>query len=362
MISNQIIQDSINDLSDITKVDFWVADVNGGLAAATYDDAKVEKEVVDSLLSSVADNIEVQNNHYFKVYDQNKPLFILAAKGDGKDTYSMGKIAVSQLQRLITAYKEKYDKNSFMQNLLLDNLLLVEIYNRAKQLKIETEARRIVYVIETFHLKDNSALETVKSIFSEKNRHFVTEVDERSIILVKGLAEEETLEDQEDTAHILVDMLNAEAMSKVRVSYGTIVEDIKSVSKSYKEAKMALDVGRIFYPGKTIIAYGALGIGRLIYQLPMNLCDMFLDEVFGRQIKEEIDEETLNTIDTFFENNLNISETARQLYLHRNTLTYRLEKIEKVTGLDVKNFEDAMTFKIALMVNSYKRYVENKGV
>ena len=346
MISNQIIRETINDLYDIMGVQMWVCDVAGNTLAYTKEAEQIPVEVITSLLSSVADNIEVQGQHYFKVYDQKKPVYILSAGGKS-DSYSVGKIAVTQLQRLVAAYKEKYDVNSFLQNLLLDNLLLVDIYNRAKQLKIDTSARRIVFVIKTWKKKDESAVELVRSLYSSRNKHFVTEVDEDSIILIKNLEKDETFEEQETTASTLVDMLNTEVMTMASVAYGTIVEDIKEISSSYKEAKMALDVGKIFYPDKMVISYKSLGIGRLIYQLPVSLCDMFLEEVFGGHMPDEADEETLNIVNGFFENNLNISETARKLYLHRNTLTYRLEKIEKLTGLNVKNFEDAMTFKIA---------------
>ena len=355
MISNQIIRETINDLYDIMGVQMWVCDVAGNTLAYTKEAEQIPVEVITSLLSSVADNIEVQGQHYFKVYDQKKPVYILSAGGKS-DSYSVGKIAVTQLQRLVAAYKEKYDVNSFLQNLLLDNLLLVDIYNRAKQLKIDTSARRIVFVIKTWKKKDESAVELVRSLYSSRNKHFVTEVDEDSII--KNLEKDETFEEQETTASTLVDMLNTEVMTMASVAYGTIVEDIKEISSSYKEAKMALDVGKIFYPDKMVISYKSLGIGRLIYQLPVSLCDMFLEEVFGGHMPDEADEETLNIVNGFFENNLNISETARKLYLHRNTLTYRLEKIEKLTGLNVKNFEDAMTFKIALMVASYKEVME----
>ena len=357
MISNQIIRDTINDLYDIMGVNMWVCDVAGNTLAYTKGAEQIPMEGITSLLSSVADNIEVQGQHYFKVYDQKKPVYILSAGGKS-DSYSVGKIAVTQLQRLVAAYKEKYDVNSFLQNLLLDNLLLVDIYNRAKQLKIDTSARRIVFVIKTWKKKDESAVELVRSLYSSRNKHFVTEVDEDSIILIKNLEKDETFEEQETTASTLVDMLNTEVMTMASVAYGTIVEDIKEISSSYKEAKMALDVGKIFYPDKMVISYKSLGIGRLIYQLPVSLCDMFLEEVFGGHMPDDADEETLNIVNGFFENNLNISETARKLYLHRNTLTYRLEKIEKLTGLNVKNFEDAMTFKIALMVASYKEVME----
>lgn len=359
MISNQVIQASIDDLKSITKVEICVMDLEGNELASTFEQSESYEKIVDYFVKSPADSQEIQGSHYFKVYDKEQAVYILVTRSGNEDAHTMGKVAVSQLQHLLAAYRVRYDKDNFIQNLLLDNLLRVDIYNRAKQLHIETEARRVVFIVETKYEKDNTAMETVKNLFSDKNRDFVTAVDEKNIILVKELKKYEEDKELAKTADMLVDMLNAEAMSKVRVSYGTVVNEIKNVSKSYKEAKMALDVGRIFYSQKTSIAYSMLGIGRLIYQLPVPLCDMFLKEVFEGSAAEEIDEETLMTINKFFETNLNVSETARQLYVHRNTLTYRLEKIEKLTGLDIKKFEDAMTFKIALMVSGYMKYKEN---
>src|SRR5699024_3055897 len=247
-----------------------------------------------------------------------------------------------------------------IQNLLLDNLLLVDIYNRAKKLHIDVEARRVVYVIETKVEKDLGARETLKTLFASKTKDFITAVDEKSIILVHELKAEEGYEESDQVANMSRDMLNSEAMSSVRIAYGTIVEEMKQVSKSYKEAKMALDVGKIFYAEKKVIAYNTLGIGRLIYQLPISLCQMFMKEVFGDNIPDSLDEETLITINKFFENNLNVSETSRQLFVHRNTLVYRLEKIKKLTGLDLREFDHAIMFKVALMVKKYLASRENR--
>jgi carbohydrate diacid regulator len=270
----------------------------------------------------------------------------------------IGKIAAFQIQNLLIAYKERYDKDNFIKNLLLDNLLLVDIYNRAKKLHIDTDVRRVVYIIETKNEKDANALETVRSLFAGKSKDFITAVDEKNIILVKEVKQNETYEDLNKTAKIILDMLNTEAMTKVYVSYGTVVSEIKDVSRSYKEAKMALDVGKIFYSGRNVVAYNNLGIGRLIYQLPMPLCKMFIKEIFEGKSPDDFDEETLATINKFFENNLNVSETSRQLYIHRNTLVYRLDKLQKTTNLDLRVFEDAITFKIALMVVKYMKYME----
>lgn len=271
----------------------------------------------------------------------------------------IGRVAVSQLQGLIVAYKERFDRNNFIQNLLLDNLLLVDIYSQAKKLQVSIEAMRVVYLVETKDEKDVMTLETVRSIFAPKSQDVITAVDENNIVVVKEVGANDNYESLEKIAQMLVDMLNTEAVAKVRVSYGTIVNQLKDVSKSFKEAKMAMDVGKVFYPEKTIVAYHTLGIGRLIYQLPLPLCEMFLHEVFGNVSPDTFDEETLLTINKFFENNLNVSETARQLFIHRNTLVYRLEKLEKNTGLDIRIFEDALAFKIALMVEKYMEYLEH---
>ncbi|PXV90995.1 CdaR family transcriptional regulator [Lachnotalea glycerini] len=359
MISNQILQNSINELKAITRVDLCILDIDGMTMASTSEDFEVNPDMINSFALSPADSQEIQGLHYFKVFDDRQLEYVLVAKGSSDDVYMIGKVAVCQIQNLIIAYKERFDKNNFIQNLILDNLLLVDIYNRAKKLHIEIEARRVVFMIETKNEKDNNALETVKNIFSSKSKDFITAVDERNIILVKELEAEESYNDLELTANVLVDMLNTEAMTQVRVAYGTIIDEIKEVSKSYKEAKMALDVGKIFYSEKNIVAYNTLGIGRLIYQLPIPLCEMFMKEVFGDNMPDSFDEETVTTINKFFENNLNVSETSRQLYVHRNTLVYRLEKLQKSTGLDIRIFDDALTFKIAMMVVNYMKYMES---
>lgn len=358
MISSQILQNTIDELHSITRLDFSVMDVEGNEVATTVPTDYIMPQAITQFVDSPADSQVVQNAHFFKVYDEKVLEFVLICKGSGEDVYMIGRIAVSQIQNLIVAYKERYDRNNFIQNLILDNMLLIDIYNRAKKLHIETEVRRIVYLIETKNEKDSTAVEIVKGLFSNRTKDFITEVDEKSIILVQELREQDDYEFVEETARMLRDMLNSEAMMSVRIAYGTIVNEIRQVSRSYKEAKMALDVGKIFYIEKSIIAYNTLGIGRLIYQLPIPLCQMFMKEVFTEKMPDSFDEETLTTINKFFENNLNVSETARQLYIHRNTLVYRLEKLQKSTGLDIRVFDDALTFKIAMMVVNYMKYME----
>ena len=357
MISNQILQNTIEGLKGIARVELCVMDVDGKEVAATMDMGNCSKPAVE-FAASPADSQEIQGYQYFKIYDEQQLEYILVAGGTGEDVYMIGKMVAFQIQNLLVAYKERFDKDNFIKNLLLDNLLLVDIYNRAKKLHIETEVRRVVYVVETNREKDGNELEKVRSIFGGKSKDFVTAVDEKNIIVVKELAENETYEDLEKTAEVILNLFKADEDCEAYIAYGTVVNEIKEVSRSYKEARMALDVGKIFFEEKNIIAYSALGIGRLIYQLPIPLCKMFIKEIFDGKSPDDFDEETLTTINKFFENSLNVSETSRQLYIHRNTLVYRLDKLQKSTGLDLRVFEDAITFKIALMVVKYMKYME----
>ena len=358
MISNQILQNTIDGLKSITRIDLCVMDTDGKALATTFPDADGFEDSVLTFVTSPADSQVISGHQFFKVYDENQLEYVLLVKGGSDDVYMIGKIATFQIQNLLVAYKERFDKDNFIKNLLLDNLLLVDIYNRAKKLHIDTDAKRVVYIVETKHEKDNNALETVRTLFATRNKDFITAVDEKNIIIVREVKPGETYGDLEKIAHIILDTLNTEAMSKVYVGLGTIINSLQDVSRSYKEARMALDVGKIFNSDQNVMLYNNLGIGRLIYQLPLPLCKMFIKEIFSDKTPDEFDEETLSTINKFFENNLNVSETSRQLFIHRNTLVYRLDKIQKTTGLDLRVFEDAITFKIALMVVKYMKYME----
>ena len=359
MISSQILQNTIDELHGITRVDFAVMDTEGNEVATTMQPDFILPQAVVQFADSPADSQVVQDAHFFKIYDEKALEFILVSKGTAEDAYMLGRVAVSEIQNLITAYKERFDKDNFIKNLLLDNLLLVDIYNRAKKLHIDTEVRRVVFIVETNRDKDGNELEKIRGIFGTKTKDFVTAVDEKNIIVVKEVGENEGYEELNKIAESMVNLFRADADSDVHVAYGTIVGEIKEVSRSYKEARMALDVGKIFFEEKDVIAYSTLGIGRLIYQLPIPLCKMFIKEIFDNKSPDDFDEETLTTINKFFENSLNVSETSRQLYIHRNTLVYRLDKLQKSTGLDLRVFEDAITFKIALMVVKYMKYMES---
>lgn len=359
MISNQILQNTIDGLKEITKNDFCILDTEGNVLVATFPEASAYEEAAAGFADSPADSQIMQGCQFFKVFDERQLEYVLLVNGDSDAVHMTGKIAVFQIQNLIIAYKERFDKDNFIKNLLLDNLLLVDIYNRSKKLHIDMEVRRVVYIIETEREKESGDLKKVRSIYGSSPQDFVTAVDEKDIIVVRTLSEQETYEDLNRTAEAILNLLKSDGRRDVHIAYGTVVGEIKEVSRSYKEARMALDVGRIFFQEKEIVAYSTLGIGRLIYQLPIPLCKMFIREIFDNKSPDDFDEETLTTINKFFENSLNVSETSRQLYIHRNTLVYRLDKLQKYTGLDLRVFEDAITFKIALMVVKYMKYMES---
>ena len=359
MISNQILQNTIEGLKSIARVELCVMDIDGKAVAMTADEMEQCGKPAAEFAKSPADSQEIQGYQYFKIFDEQQLEYILIAGGVGEDVYMVGKMVAFQIQNLLIAYKERFDKDNFIKNLLLDNLLLVDIYSRAKKLHIQTDVKRVAMIIETDNSKDSNVLEMMRTYFGSNNRDFITAVDENNVIVVKDLSEGDSSREIDRAADSIVSFLNKENLKNVRIAYGTIVNEIKEASRSYKEAKMALDVGKIFFAERDVIAYSELGIGRLIYQLPIPLCKMFIKEIFDGKSPDDFDEETLTTINKFFENSLNVSETSRQLFIHRNTLVYRLDKLQKSTGLDLRVFEDAITFKIALMVVKYMKYMES---
>lgn len=357
MLSNIVLQDTINGIKGITKCELTIVNLDGKVIASTKEDIAVSRQDIVSFAESQADYQEIRDMLYFKVYDDYQLEYIIIAQG-ADDPVMVGKLAAFQIRNLLVAYKEHFDKDNFIKNLILDNLLLVDVYNRAKKLHIDTDAKRTVFIMESDQNKDYSTLESVKSYFAKSKNDFITAVDEKSIIIIKELDESDGPEEMRAIASSIIDALGQGLKGNVRISYGNSVSEIREVSRSYKEARMALDVGKIFFEDLNVIAFSQLGIGRLIYQLPIPLCKMFIKEIFTSKSPDDFDEETLTTINKFFENSLNVSETSRQLYIHRNTLVYRLDKLQKSTGLDLRVFDDAITFKIALMVVKYMKYME----
>lgn len=261
--------------------------------------------------------------------------------------------ALTQIRCLCTAYKEKYNKNHFLQSLMTGTLPAYDVSERALRLHIEPEEPRVLFLLETRGTLDDTTLEILKNLFPSQKKIFLVPMTESSLVILRPLKASESEQDSAKIARTIVDTLNMEALTHVHIAYSGTLHHLLELSSAFQETRLALKVGKLFYSGQTVFPHNRLGIGRLIYQLPESLCEDFLSEIFGSDIPESLDEETTATIDRFLQNNLNIAETARQLHMHRNTLIYRLEQLERRTGLDLRKFEDAMTFKIASMVMNY---------
>ncbi|MEQ2371363.1 helix-turn-helix domain-containing protein [Blautia sp. CLA-JM-H16] len=356
----QTLQKSLDDWNRISGLDFCILDENNQIYITTCDRKLPSPEKLAQFREDPALCISNRTCSLYKLNGSSDNMLLLVW-GTGDSVPTIGELAVCQIESLLTAYAEKTDKNSFMQNLLLERYSQVEAFNKAARLRIAPSVRRAVFLVETKQHKDENALATIRNIFSARTRDFITALDDSGIIVVRELQSTESYEELEGIACMLVDMLNTEAMTSAWVSYSNVADDIMELSDAYKEARTALEVGKIFYADKNVFGYNRLGIGRLIYQLPTQVCDMFVNEIFGEESLDSIDDETLNIIRTFFENNLNLSETSRQLYVHRNTLVYRFEKLQKRFGLDVRTFEDALAFKLAMMVSDYLKYSRNHG-
>jgi carbohydrate diacid regulator len=312
-------------------------------------------------LNGERDSIVVVDGKTFKSLSGWSAQFDYAVfvRGDDEEAKLICNMAVVALNGVKSYYEEKYDKAAFVKNIISDNILLGDIYIRAKELHFASDVSRAVMLIRPTENVDVSLVDTIQSMFPNRQNDFVISMKDNDVVLVKQIQEGVTGRDLIKVAQQIEETVAAELRIKVVIGIGTVAEHLRDLARAYKEAQMAIDVGKVFDTERSVINYDNLGIGRLIYQLPITLCEMFLQEVFKKNPIDALDQETLFTINKFFENNLNVSETARKLFVHRNTLVYRLEKIKKLTGLDLREFDDAITFKVALMV---KKYLVSRGI
>lgn len=359
-MSNRLFPGIIHQMRDAVDRIIGVIDDNGVVIACSELVKMGEmRQGVREELAYTSDAITSGGYTYKPIGTSSKWEYIVFVEGEDKYAEKIATILAVSLSNIKNLYDEKYDKNSFIRNIILDNILPSDIYIKSKELRFNAEESRVVFLIK-FHSKtDVLSLDMVQNIFPDKNKDYVISTGESDIVLVKEVKPGTDIKEIEKIAKSIADTLNAEFYVKVSIGIGTVVDNIKDLARSYKEAQVAFEVGKVFDTEKNIISYENLGIGRLIYQLPTTLCEMFLQEVFKNGSLDSLDRETLMTIQAFFENNLNVSETSRKLFVHRNTLVYRLEKIRKLTGLDLREFDHAITFKVALMV---KRYLTTKPV
>lgn len=350
----KVFQSVVTRIRDAIGSDFGITDGTGAVIASTIEDeiGTMHEQCTDFLTSN-AMYIEKPGLVMKKIDINGRLDFVLFLVSDHPERKKHAELIAISLENAKLYYDEKYDRNNFMKNVLLGNILPGDITIRAKELRVKSESRRIVYLVRTEKTRELYAYNIIQSLFPNNNKDYIILLDDQNTILVKELKEREDNEEVHKKARIIIDTLNSELMIKASIGIGTEAESLRDVARSYKDAQTALKIGQIFEAEKNIVDYNHLGIGRLIYQLPTTLCRLFLNEVFREGVFETIDSETMMTIQKFFENNLNVSETSRQLFIHRNTLVYRLDKIQKITGMDLRKFDDAIYFKVAMMVKRY---------
>ena len=355
-MSNSVFQSVIVQLKDVTDRIFGVIDTEGCVVSCT-DMSMLGERWSDAALKvgSSSETIVTFAQKSFKAIVGNSNYFEYAVfcGGDDDIARSFCQLAYVALNDAKTFYEEKHDRGTFVKNIIMDNILPGDIYIRAKELHFSTDAPRAVFLIRQVGHSDVATVDVLAGMFPDKLQDFVLSINETDIAVVKQISGSTTAEDLEKMAASMEDNLRSELSIKTVIGIGTVADHLRELADSYKEAQTAIDVGKVFDTEKSIINYEKLGIGRLIYQLPTTLCEIFLSEVFKKNSIDSLDQETLFTINKFFENNLNVSETSRKLFVHRNTLVYRLEKIKKLTGLDLRQFDHAIVFKVALMVRKY---------
>ena len=353
-MSNRLFQGVIHQMRDVVDRTIGIVDETGAVISCS-DLGRIGevRNVNTPAVFSSATPVACDGSLYQAFGTHMRPEYAVFVEGEDSVAQNyIGVLAVS-LSSIKQFYDEKYDRTNFIKNIILDNILPGDIYIKARELYFESDVTRTVIIVRTLDASDVSVYEVLQNLFPEKNKDFVININETDIAIVKETKADIERKDIENLASSIADTLSGEFYVHTVIGIGTTVNNLKNLAKSFKEAQTALEVGKVFDTEKTIISYNNLGIARLIYQLPTTLCETFLKEVFKRGSIENLDQETLFTIQRFFENNLNVSETSRKLFVHRNTLVYRLEKIKKITGLDLREFDHAIIFKIALMVNKY---------
>ncbi len=355
-MSNSVFQSVILQLKDVSDRVFGVMDSDGCVVSCT-DPALIGERWEDAAVrvANASEDVVTFGQKCFKpIISKSNVLehtvFCTGADENARIACMMAYIALNDAK---VFYEEKHDRGTFVKNIIMDNILPGDIYIRAKELHFSTDAPRAVFLVRQIGQSDVATVDVLSAMFPDKSQDFVLSINESDIAVVKQISSHTTVAELEALAQSMEDKLKNELFIKTVIGFGTVAEHLRSLADSYKEAQTAIDVGKVFDTEKSIINYENLGIGRLIYQLPTTLCNIFLSEVFKKNSIDSLDQETLFTINKFFENNLNVSETSRKLFVHRNTLVYRLEKIKKLTGLDLRQFDHAIVFKVALMVRKY---------
>ena len=357
-MSNRLFQTLLHQMKDVVGRTIGVIDENG-IVIACSELSKIgeSKQRIREELSYSQDAVIYEGYTYRFVNSAGKNDCICFVEGGDSHSDNMAQLLSIFLGNMKNLYDEKYDKGSFIKSIILDNILPSDIYIKSNELHFSNDESRVVFVVKFQNLSDTPPYEIIEQMVEGGDKSYVINISEQDVVIVREVDSDCEPEEMEAYARELITAISKNHGLKALVGISSVVDNLKDLARAYKEARIAFEVGKVFDIERPVISYENLGIGRLIYQLPTTLCEMFLSEVFKKGSLESLDRETLMTVQSFFENNLNVSETSRKLFVHRNTLVYRLEKIRKLSGLDLREFDHAVTFKVALMV---KKYLSNK--
>ena len=353
-MQNRLFQNTLTQLKKDIKRVIGVIDDSEAIIACS-DESRIGNTVdnIYTVFDYSGETKCIGGFSYKKIETFNKTEYLIFCEGDDEIAANACALMGVHFLTLKQYYDEKYDRNSFVKNIIMDNILLGDVLYRTRELHLSVEAKRVVYLVRLANLSENNVIDVLQGLFPDKKRDFVIRIDDHDMVVIKEFDDDASAEKSMQIAQTIFDTLSAEEMVSISVGVSTVVDTIQELGQAYRESRIALEVGKVFDTEKSVISYDNLGIGRLIYQLPTTLCELFLNEVFKKESINVLDSETIYTIQKFFENNLNVSETSRKLFVHRNTLVYRLDKIKKLTGLDLREFDDAIIFKVAMMVNKY---------
>ena len=355
-MSNSVFQSVIQQLKEASDRVFGVVDNEGFVISCTNAELLGERwqDAVLSLAESGEQSVVIGQRTFRAIFGATGSVeYAVFCEGTDAQGTLLCNMAYIALNDAKVYYEEKHDRGTFVKNIIMDNILPGDIYIRAKELHFATDAPRAVFLVRQMGQSEGTLVDVLSGLYPDKLQDFVLSINETDVAIVKQLAAIPSNEELEKMAQDVENTVSEELGVSTVIGIGTVVGHLRDLADAYKEAQTAIEVGKVFDTEKSIINYENLGIGRLIYQLPTTLCDIFLSEVFKKNSIDTLDQETLFTINKFFENNLNVSETSRKLFVHRNTLVYRLEKIKKLTGLDLRQFDHAIVFKVALMVRKY---------
>ena len=352
-MSNKLFQNVVTQMGEAVGKTIGVVDESFTVCACS-ELSLIGEPLGISAADTANEDVYVRGDFTFKNFGAaEKPEYSVFVQGTDAVSASFANLISVSMSNVKQYFDENFDRANFVKNIILENIMPGDIYIKARELHFNAEVSHVVLLIRIVTKNDVSVFDVVSNLFPDKQKDFIINFSETEIAIVKETKKNIDPSALEKLARSIIDTLSGEFYTHCVIGIGTIVDGIKELATSFKEAQIALEVGKVFDTEKTIVSYENLGIARLIYQLPITLCETFLKEVFKSGSIESLDQETLFTIQKFFENNLNVSETSRKLFVHRNTLVYRLEKIKKLTGLDLREFEHAIVFKIALMVKKY---------